>query len=134
MTPKEWMIQRLKALCARRGLDVDIVADKAGVSADNLRLIIEDRKLPSGQPRGVGPTLQRRLEAAYPGWADPAAAPRPPLPTKGFKDPDDTDWQVLTDLHDLHPGDRTSWINGLHEEAEKAREIGRRYVDTLKRK
>ena len=70
MTPKELMIQRLKALCAEHG--VDVVADEANISADNLRQIIAGTKLESGAPRGVGPMLQRKLEAKYPGWVEPA--------------------------------------------------------------
>lgn len=73
VTPKARLIQSLKALCRTHG--VDTVADEAHISAENLRQIIAGTKLQSGEPRGVGPTLQRKLEAAYPGWADNALAP-----------------------------------------------------------
>lgn len=67
MTPKQKLIEALRRLCAAHGLDA--VADKAGVSAENLQQIVKGTLLPkSKEPRGVGPTLQRKLSAAYPGW------------------------------------------------------------------
>lgn len=82
MTPKEALINSLIALCERQGAQLvgedgakarqrgaEVVAAKAGVSADNLKQILAGTKLGSGEPRGVGPTLQRKLEAAFPGWA-----------------------------------------------------------------
>ena len=97
MTPKESMIQRLKLLCSTHG--VEMVAAKAHVSADNLRQIIAGTKLESGAPRGVGPTLQRKLEAHYPGWADrtPGEAP-PPSAGNRFEDRhqiSESDWGTL---------------------------------------
>lgn len=66
MTPKAKLIQALKRLCERHG--VEHVAEKADVSAENLQQIIKGTKLPTGQPRGVGPTLQGKLSTAFPGW------------------------------------------------------------------
>ena len=68
VTPKARLIESLKTLCRAHG--VDAVADEAHISAENLRQIIAGTKLQSGEPRGVGPTLQRKIEGAYPGWAD----------------------------------------------------------------
>lgn len=66
MTPKQKLIEALKRLCAKH--TVEAVAEKAGVSAENLQQIVKGTKLPKGEPRGVGPTLQRKLSAVYPGW------------------------------------------------------------------
>lgn len=81
MTPKEHLTEALRALCKTHS--VEVVADAIGSSVETLQQIIKGTKLPkSGNPRGVGPTLQRRLEAAFPGWAllapQPAAAPAVP--------------------------------------------------------
>lgn len=46
------------------------MAEKARVSADNLWQIINGIKLPSGNPRGVGPQLRGKLTAAFPHWMD----------------------------------------------------------------
>lgn len=76
MTPKEHLIQCLKALCDANG-GPEGVAEKAEISADNLKQIIAGTKLPkTGEPRGIGPLLQKKLDASFPGWAklaDPKA-------------------------------------------------------------
>lgn len=79
VTPKDRLIAQLKALCKKHGLET--VAEQARISAENLRQIVAGRKLESGAPRGVGPTLQRKLEAKYPGWSD-----EPVKPPNGYKD------------------------------------------------
>lgn len=81
MTPKERLIQCVRSLCSQYG--VDTVAELAGVSAENLKQIVAGTLLPSGQPRGVGPTLQRKLDAAYVGWADAMAPALPRQATRG---------------------------------------------------
>lgn len=67
MSPKQHLIERLRALCGLHG--VETVADEIGASAENLRQIVSGTKLPSGAPRGVGPKIQRQLDRSYPGWA-----------------------------------------------------------------
>lgn len=47
------------------------------MSAENLKQIVAGTKLPSGSPRGVGPALQRKLDAAFPGWSKLVDAPPP---------------------------------------------------------
>jgi hypothetical protein len=46
------------------------VADAIGSSPATIDQIIKQVKLPSGNPKGVGPSLRRRLDVAYPGWSD----------------------------------------------------------------
>lgn len=74
MTPKEHLIDCVKALCSAHG-GPDAVGEAAGISPENLKQIVAGTKLPSGSPRGVGPALQRKLDAAFPGWSKLAAAP-----------------------------------------------------------
>lgn len=68
MTPKQRLIEAFKALCEREGGHVN-VADEIGANEQNLWQILAGIKLPSGEPRGVGPNLQRKLEERYPGWS-----------------------------------------------------------------
>lgn len=61
------MVSALIALCKAEGGE-KFVADKAAVSAENLLQITKGVKLPSGNPRGVGPGLRAKITKAYPGW------------------------------------------------------------------
>lgn len=83
MTTKDALIEAFRALCEREG-GVELVAEKIGASAEGLGQVLAGVKLPSGQPRGIGPGIQRKLEARYPGWwrqpvETPHQQPRPPL-------------------------------------------------------
>ena len=73
MPPKTLLIEAFRALCDRLG-GVDSVADEIGASAEGLRQVYNGIKLPSGQPRGLGPSIQAKLEAKYPGWWKAEAA------------------------------------------------------------
>ena len=69
------LVLALALLCKDRGGYV-AVADKAEVNDQTLWQILNGVKLPrSGNPRGVGPTLRKKLEAAFPGWSRLTAAP-----------------------------------------------------------
>ena len=59
VTPKLELIEALRRLCAVHG--VLVVADTIGANDQTLKQILVGTKLPSGEPRGVGPNLQRRL-------------------------------------------------------------------------
>lgn len=61
------MVSALIALCKAEGGE-KFVADKAVVSAENLAQITKGVKLPSGNPRGVGPGLRAKISKAYPNW------------------------------------------------------------------
>jgi|GEM_PF-3240703 hypothetical protein len=60
MIPKQQLINSLQLLCAREGGHA-AVADAIQSSAQTLWQIINGAKLPSGEPRGVEPNLQKRL-------------------------------------------------------------------------
>src|ERR1700761_553594 len=75
MTPKEQMIESLKALCSSEELRTGtaghiVVADKIGANDQTIWQIINGTRLPSGKPKGVGPELQEKLELNYPGWSN----------------------------------------------------------------
>lgn len=72
-------VAALRALCHRVG-EHKAVAREAGISADNLWQILNGTKLPSGNARGVGPSVRKALSAKYPDWMSgsaPAAADTP---------------------------------------------------------
>lgn len=78
MTPKERLIEAFRALCDGTDGGLFAVADAIGASAESLQQVYNGYKLPSGEPRGIGPMLQKRLEERFPGWA--AAKVRTPWP------------------------------------------------------
>ena len=109
------MIDALKALCRLHG--VETVAASARVSAENLRQVVAGTKLGSGQPRGVGPSVQRRLEEAYPGWSN-----TPRLPSANYSDRhevDESDWATLQAVKALVPEDE---LRGLRDRHAKVRQ------------
>lgn len=82
MGTRDALIEALERLCQLHG-GHKAVADEAGVSADYLWQILNGTPLPSGQPRGVGARLARKIDAKYPGWANmpsPVQAGPPPAP------------------------------------------------------
>lgn len=106
MSPKDHLIARLRALCAEHG--VDTVADATASSEENLKQILAGTRLPSGAPRGVGPTLQRRLDAAYPGWSaltsDPPLAAALPTVTRAIARLSPLQWEMIRTALDRLPG------------------------------
>lgn len=103
MTPKEHLIACLDALCKRTAGGVSTVAMELGASEENLKQILAGTKLPSGNPRGVGPLLQKKLDARYPGWSKLAPAmvatewPLRRLTPSQWKEIDPLDWAVAED-------------------------------------
>lgn len=67
MTPKDKLIESLRELCRVQG-GYKAVADKAGVDDQSIYQIISGVKLPSGNPKGVGPKIQTALSRFFPGW------------------------------------------------------------------
>ncbi len=106
MSPKTHLIERLRDLCAQHG--VGTVADATASSEENLKQILAGTKLPSGAPRGVGPTLQRRLDAAYPGWSaltsDPPLTTALPTVTRAIASLSRLQWEMIRTALDRLPG------------------------------
>jgi SOS-response transcriptional repressor LexA len=60
----------LARLCEREG-GYAVVAEKAGLNDQSIYQVIKGVKLPSGNPKGVGPAMRNALTRAYPQWLDP---------------------------------------------------------------
>jgi phage repressor protein C with HTH and peptisase S24 domain len=60
-------VAALKRLCAAQG-GYQVVALEIGANGQTLYQILAGVKLPSGNPKGVGPALRKKLNAKYPGW------------------------------------------------------------------
>lgn len=67
---RQHLIDSLKRLCENTPGGFAAVAEAIQADDQSLYQIVKGVKLPSGNPKGVGPTLQKKLDAAYPGWAD----------------------------------------------------------------
>jgi phage repressor protein C with HTH and peptisase S24 domain len=77
MSTVDIYVEALKRLCEAEG-GAEKVAAVANVSAANLKQILAGTLLPSGNPRGVGPSLRKSLSDAYPEWLHPVnGVPRP---------------------------------------------------------
>lgn len=63
------LVVALRALCETHG-GYEKVATEIKANAQTLYQITSRVKLPSGRPRGVGASLQRRLDERYPGWRE----------------------------------------------------------------
>lgn len=72
-TPQDLVIARLRALCARKGLDA--VAASSGLSREYLRQLIRAYPLQSGNPRSLGRSAAAKVTAAYPDWMEPQHSP-----------------------------------------------------------
>lgn len=77
MEQKDLLVDALIALCKREG-GYKLVADSLRASHNNLWQIIHRTALPSGNARGVGPKLRKKLNEVYPGWLDVQAEPPAP--------------------------------------------------------
>lgn len=60
-------VEALKRLCDTHG-GYNKVAEAAGVNGQTLYQIATGVTLPSGNPRGVGPALRKKLSKAFPLW------------------------------------------------------------------
>lgn len=60
-------VDALKHLCQKVG-GYKMLALEIGVNDQTIYQIVSGVKLPSGNPKGVGPTLRRKIEAHYPDW------------------------------------------------------------------
>lgn len=70
MSSEDRLIEAFKALCDSIEGGHITIAETTGLSADGLNQVYKGYKLPSGNPRGIGRTVRKRLNDAYPGWID----------------------------------------------------------------
>lgn len=70
--PSDPYVIALQRLCQAEGGHKP-VADEIGANDQTIYQIISGVKMPSGNPRGVGPALRKKLTNRYPFWLKPAA-------------------------------------------------------------
>lgn len=68
MDSRDAFVEGLRRLVGNTTGGLTEVAERAGVSEDNLKQILAGTRLKSGRPRGMGPNLRNRLDEAFPGW------------------------------------------------------------------
>lgn len=66
-TAREKLITSLRILCEQEGGE-KAVAEAIGSSRKTIWQIINGTRLASGEPRGIGARMQKRLDAHFPGW------------------------------------------------------------------
>jgi hypothetical protein len=130
---REWRKERLAALVKAKFDDNKTAFGKA-LGYDSGAYI---RQMIKGT-RSITEKTIAEIEAlkGCAGWfsaADLGAAVAAPPPVREkFQDPErDTAWHVMDDLEALHPDDKKSWVAELRRQADKAREIGKAYVDRI---
>lgn len=74
MSAVDIYVEALRRLCETHG-GAEKVAAAADLSLGNMKQILAGTLLPSGNPRGVGPGLRKRLTEVFPGWLDGASLP-----------------------------------------------------------
>lgn len=118
-------VPALTKLCEARGGPVR-VADAIGSSPATIDQIIKQVKLPSGNPKGVGPNLRRRLDEAYPGWSDvePVGSVFHSLTADEFK--------FLEDFRQLMDADKEHYTKEIAEKAQAIREHIERVIHPFK--
>jgi len=123
----QWRIERLTALIEQKFEGNETAAGRALGYKDGAYI---RQMLKGKRPISEKNLAKWRTVPKVGSWFDrpgPTSAP-PPLRNR-FEDPErDTGWHVMDDLDALHPDDRRAWIQELHNQAEKAREIGRAAV------
>ena len=67
MTAKDFQLQQLRKLCEAQG-GHEVVSAAIGASSAYLWQLLNGTKLPSGESRGVGNRMARKLSTAYPDW------------------------------------------------------------------
>ncbi len=74
-------VAALQALCDKEG-GYKVVAKAIGVNDQSIYQIVSGVLLPSGRPKGVGPSLKEKLNARYPDWNGPRKEYASQFPTK----------------------------------------------------
>lgn len=112
-------VKALRHLCDSHG-GYKSVAEKAGVNDQTLYQIISGVKLPSGNERGVGPGLRKKLTASFPNWMDEATPPK--KDGSVFRKYSPEDLLFLDDFLSLNDHDRESYRKEISEKAKHTRE------------
>lgn len=118
-------VRALMKLCEARGGHVK-VADAIGSSPATIHQIINGVKLPSGSPRGVGHNLRRRLEDAYPGWADVEPV------GSVFHALTEDEFHFLEDFRQLMDLDKEHYTAEIAAKAQAIREHVAKFIDPIR--
>jgi hypothetical protein len=110
-------IQALMKLCDTHGGYAKI-AETIGANAQTIYQIVSGVKLPSGNPRGVGPQLRKKLEAHFPLWLDDLG-PQRPGSTFDAITPDEA--KLLDDFRAMTDDDQIEITAEIRRRADKAR-------------
>jgi hypothetical protein len=110
-------VQALMKLCDTHG-GHGKVADTIGANPQTLYQIVSGVKLPSGNPRGVGPALRKKIEEHYPLWLDDLG-PQKPGATFDAITPDEA--KLLDDFRALTDDDRLELAAEIRRRADKTR-------------
>lgn len=73
-TPEDPAVTALIALCKKHG-GYKVVADEIGANDQSIYQIISGVKMKSGNRKGVGPDLRKKLSKRYPDWLTLAGLP-----------------------------------------------------------
>lgn len=71
MTTTDPFVLALQRLCAKVG-GHDALAARIGANGQSIYQIVSERKLPSGNAKGVGPSLRTKISQAFPDWLNDA--------------------------------------------------------------
>lgn len=112
-------VSALRHLCETHGGHKG-VATLADVNDQTIYQIITGVKLPSGNERGVGPALRKKLSAAFPNWMDEVK--RPKNDGSVFKKYSPEDLIFLDDFLSLNDHDREQYRTEIAAKARHTRE------------
>ena len=76
MTAKDFQLQQLRKLCEAQG-GHEVVSAALSASSAYLWQLLNGTKLPSGESRGVGNRMARKLSTVYPDWLGSTASATP---------------------------------------------------------
>ncbi len=68
MDSSELFVDALRRLVETTPGGLTEVAERAGISEDNLKQVLAGTKLKSGRARGLGPNIRNRLDESFPDW------------------------------------------------------------------
>lgn len=119
----------------------EAVASKADLNAQAIYQVCSGVKLPSGNPKGVGPKMRRALDKAFPGWSLPkspspkGAVPAPPSsPGQPFRVPTEDEMKFLDDVRALLDTDRDHYAKEIALKAQQMRDHFNKVIGGLKGK
>ena len=115
----------LRKLCETHGGHVKI-AHQIDANPQTVHQIISGVKLPSGNPRGVGPNLRKRLDSHYPGWSDVE------MPGDVFSEVTGDEQRFLENWRRLTDQDRARYTDEIATRAKELTEYVEKFINPIK--